>query len=93
MRRRSSPSTSIAPTRITGRPRSIDRAIRRGDFVLLDLWAKESAADSIYADFTWVAFAGDKVPAEHARIFKIVADARDAAVDLVQRRVARRRTG
>ena len=65
-----------------------DRAIRRGDFVLLDLWAKESAADSIYADFTWVAFAGDKVPAEHARIFKIVADARDAAVDLVQRRVA-----
>ena len=65
-----------------------DRAIRRGDFVLLDLWAKESASDSIYADFTWVAFAGDKVPAEHARIFKIVVDARDAAVALVQRRVA-----
>jgi Xaa-Pro aminopeptidase len=65
-----------------------DRAIRRGDFILLDLWAKEAASDSIYADFTWVAFAGDKVPAEHAQIFKIVADARDAAVDLVQRRVA-----
>ena len=65
-----------------------DRAIRRGDFVLLDLWAKESASDSIYADFTWVAFASDKVPAEHARIFKIVADARDAAVALIQRRVA-----
>jgi Xaa-Pro dipeptidase len=65
-----------------------DRAIRRGDFVLLDLWAKESASDSIYADFTWVAFVGDKVPVEHARIFKIVADARDAAVSLVQRRVA-----
>jgi Xaa-Pro dipeptidase len=65
-----------------------DRAIRRGDFVLLDLWARESTPDSIYADFTWVAFAGDEVPAEHARIFKIVADARDAAVDLVQRRVA-----
>jgi Xaa-Pro dipeptidase len=65
-----------------------DRAIRRGDFILLDLWAKESAPDSIYADFTWVAFAGDKIPDEHARVFKIVADARDAAVDLVQRRVA-----
>ncbi len=64
-----------------------DRAIQLGDFILLDLWAKEAAADSIYADFTWVAFAGDKVPAEHARIFKIVADARDATVDLVQRRV------
>ncbi|MGC2496014.1 M24 family metallopeptidase, partial [Candidatus Binatus sp.] len=65
-----------------------DRAIRRGDFILLDLWAKETGPDSIYADFTWVAFAGDKIPDEHARVFKIVADARDAAVDLVQRRVA-----
>ena len=65
-----------------------DRAIRRGDFILLDLWAKEAAPDSIYADFTWVAFAGDEVPAEHARVFDIVARARDATVDLVQRRVA-----
>ncbi len=65
-----------------------DRAIRRGDFILLDLWAKEVAPDSVYADFTWVAFAGDKVPAEHSRVFRIVADARDAAVGLVQRRVA-----
>jgi Xaa-Pro aminopeptidase len=65
-----------------------DRAIRRGDFVLLDLWAKEAASDSTYADFTWVAFVGDKVPADHARVFEIVADARDATVDLVQRRVA-----
>ena len=65
-----------------------DRAIRRSDFILLDLWAKESATDTIYADFTWVAYAGDKIPDEHARVFKIVADARDATVDLVQRRVA-----
>jgi Xaa-Pro aminopeptidase len=71
-----------------GPTRKHDRAVRRGDIVLLDLWAKEAAPDSIYADFTWVAFVGDKVPGEHARVFKIVADARDAAVDLVQRRVA-----
>jgi Xaa-Pro dipeptidase len=65
-----------------------DRAIRRGDFILLDLWAKEAAPGSIYADFTWVAFAGDKVPVEQARVFRIVADARDETVELVQRRVA-----
>jgi len=65
-----------------------DRAIRAGDFILLDLWAKESARDSIYADFTWVAFAGDKIPPEHARVFEIVARARNATVDLVQRRTA-----
>ena len=65
-----------------------DRAIGRGDFILLDLWAKEATPESIYADFTWVAFVGDNVPAEHARVFKIVANARDATVDLVQRRIA-----
>ena len=79
---------SIAPIRTTGPTAKDDRAIRRGDFILLDLWAKEGGPKSIYADFTWVGFAGDKIPVEHARVFKIVADARDAAVDLVQRRVA-----
>jgi len=74
----------FAPTR------EHDRAVRRGDFVLLDLWAKEAGADSIYADFTWVAFVGEKIPDEHARVFDIVARARDAAVDLVQARVAAR---
>src|SRR5579872_241475 len=38
--------------------------IVRDDFVLLDLWAKESGEDSIYADFTWVAFVGKTVPEE-----------------------------
>jgi len=74
----------FAPTR------EHDRAVRRGDFVLLDLWAREAGADSIYADFTWVAYVGDEIPAEHARVFDIVARARDAAVDLVQARVAAR---
>ena len=74
----------FAPTR------EHDRAVRRGDFVLLDLWAREAGADSIYADFTWVAFVGDQIPDEHARVFDIVARARDAAVDLVQARVAAR---
>jgi Xaa-Pro aminopeptidase len=74
----------FAPTR------EHDRAVRCGDFVLLDLWAREAGADAIYADFTWVAYVGDEVPAEHARVFDIVARARDAAVDLVQARVAAR---
>lgn len=62
--------------------------IRRGDFLLLDLWAREREADSVYADFTWVGFVDNDVPEDHAKIFLIVARARDAAVDLVTRRVA-----
>lgn len=67
-----------------------DTLIGRDDLVLLDLWAKESGEDSIYADLTWTAFAGERVPDGHARIFSIVAAARDAAVGLVQNRVADR---
>src|SRR5579871_2613740 len=64
--------------------------IQAGDFVLLDLWAKETAEHSIYADFTWIAFVGDSIPEEHAKIFSIVANARDAAVELVHDRVSNR---
>jgi len=59
-----------------------------GDFVLLDLWAREPGADAVYADITWTGFVGETVPDYHAEIFAIVRAARDAAVDLVKSRVA-----
>ena len=67
------PHFSVAPT---GSAR-----LARGQVLLLDLWAKEKAPGSIYADITWMAFLGDEVPEEVARVFAIVRDARDAAVD------------
>ena len=62
--------------------------IGSGDFVLLDLWAREPGADAVYADITWTGFVGETVPDYHAEIFAIVRAARDAAVDLVKSRVA-----
>src|SRR5216683_610070 len=67
-----------------------DTPIRRGDLVLLDLFAKETAPDSIYGDLTWMGFVGERVPDEYARTFAIVARARDAAVELIQSRVGER---
>jgi Xaa-Pro dipeptidase len=65
-----------------------DTQIRRGDLVLLDLWAKKPGAASIYADLTWMAYAGERVPEEYARVFAIVAEARDAVVDFIHARVS-----
>lgn len=65
-----------------------DTPIRRGDLVLLDLWAKERTEDSVYADLTWMAYAGERVPEEPARVFSIVAEARDTAVEFVRARIA-----
>ena len=55
--------------------------IRSGDWLLIDLWAKGTAPGSVFADITWCAYAGDKVPARQQEIFDIVLGARDAAVE------------
>jgi Xaa-Pro dipeptidase len=71
-----------------GNSENQDIPIRRGDLVLIDLFAKELAADSIYGDLTWMGFVGEKTPDEYADVFRTVAEARDATVKLVQARVA-----
>jgi Xaa-Pro dipeptidase len=57
--------------------------IRLGDFVLIDLWARERGAENVYGDITWTGFVGEEVPAEFAEVFDIVRRARDAAFERV----------
>jgi Xaa-Pro dipeptidase len=60
--------------------------IRRGDFLLIDLWAKEKAAQSVYADITWVATCGQAPTDRQGEVFRTVVAARDAAWELVRSR-------
>ncbi|MGH9743010.1 MAG: M24 family metallopeptidase [Candidatus Acidiferrum sp.] len=62
--------------------------IREGDLLLLDVWGKTKAAGSVYYDITWVGYLGAKVPDKMAKIFGIVRDARDKAVELIQSSIA-----
>ena len=62
--------------------------IREGDLLLLDVWGKTKAANSVYYDITWVGYLGAKVPEKMAKIFGIVREARDKAVQLIQTSVA-----
>lgn len=64
-----------------------DTPIRRGDLLLIDLWAREPAADAIYGDITWVAYAGAEPPARIRSVFAVVAAARDAAVAFMRERL------
>lgn len=61
--------------------------IRRGDLVLIDLWAKQPEPRAVYADITWTGFVGAVVPARQQAVFQIVRQARDAAVAFVHQRV------
>lgn len=64
--------------------KEIHTEIRRGDFVLIDLWAKSKKPGSTYADITWTGFVGTEVPDEYRKIFDVVKGARDAAVEFVR---------
>ena len=62
--------------------------IREGDFVLLDVWAKQNKPGAVYYDITWTGFVG-KAPSDRMReVFTVVRDARDAGVKTVQEAVA-----
>ncbi len=66
---------------------SAPRQIQRGEILLIDLWAREQTDTGVYADQTWMASLG--APSERAlEIWAAVRDARDAAIVLVQERVA-----
>jgi Xaa-Pro dipeptidase len=58
--------------------------IRRGDFVLLDIWAKCRALEAVYFDITWTGFVGEDVPQRYSEIFNVVREARDAGIHRVQ---------
>jgi Xaa-Pro dipeptidase len=66
---------------------SLHAPIKRGDFVLLDVWAKLKQPGAVYADQTWTGYVGESVPEEHERIFRIVSNARDAAVEFLREQV------
>jgi Xaa-Pro aminopeptidase len=58
--------------------------IREGDLLLLDVWAKKNAPQSVYYDVTWVGYLGAKVPSKFAKVFEVVRDARDRAIELIR---------
>ena len=60
--------------------------ISPGDWVLIDLWAREDTPGSVYADITWTAYVGATPPPRHADVFSIVLGARDAALSFLQER-------
>jgi len=58
--------------------------IKKGDRILIDLWAKKNKPESVYSDITWVAFAGEEIPAKYQKVFEVVKGARDTAVEYLK---------
>jgi Xaa-Pro aminopeptidase len=64
------------------------REIRKGDAVLIDMWAKLDRPSAVFYDITWTGFCGPTPPSALQNIFEVVRDARDRAIHRVQTAVA-----
>jgi Xaa-Pro aminopeptidase len=67
-----------------------DATLGGGNVILLDLWAGRSRT-TVFADQTWIGFAGSRPPERLERVWRVVRQARDAAVDTVRGAAAGRR--
>ncbi len=57
--------------------------IRKGDLVLIDLWARGTGPDDVYADITWMGFCGDRPAPRMDQIFRVASGARDVGLEAV----------
>jgi Xaa-Pro aminopeptidase len=67
-----------------------DAVLRNGDLILLDLWAGRTR-DTVFADQTWIGFAGRQVPPRIQDVWQTVRRARDAAIESITRAAGDRR--
>jgi len=62
----------------------LTREIRKGDWLLIDMWAKSETPDGVFYDITWTGYCGADPPSRMRNVFEIVKGARDRAVRFVQ---------
>jgi len=65
--------------------------IRKGDFLLVDIWGRVDKPGTIFYDITWTGVVGREPSEREQQIFSIVCKARDAAIALVEQAFAQNR--
>ncbi len=61
--------------------------IGNDDLILVDMWARPHTS-AVYSDITWMAYTGKEVPQRAAKMFAVLAQARDAVVDFLRESLA-----
>jgi Xaa-Pro dipeptidase len=63
-------------------------ALEPGDLVQFDVWGKQKTPEAVYADIAWAGVCAASPEPMQQKIFEAVRDAREAAVSLLERRLA-----
>jgi Xaa-Pro dipeptidase len=62
-----------------------------GSIVQLDIAARERNKHAVYADLSWVGFVGDEVPPEYTKVFKVIIEARDSALEFIDQGIRKKK--
>ena len=57
--------------------------IKKGDRILIDLWAKEDHPDGVYYDITWCGYLGKMPPQNYKKMFETVVQARNLSKNFI----------
>ena len=60
-----------------------DSILKENTLIQFDIWAKEKKEKSVYADISWVAYSGSKIPEKYTTVFSKLTEARDHAVKII----------
>ncbi len=66
--------------------------IHKGDFVLIDIWGRVDRPEGVFYDITWTGVVGREPTEPEQLVFETVRNARDAAINVVEKAFAQRRS-
>jgi Xaa-Pro dipeptidase len=69
----------------------LHKPIKRGDFVLLDMWGKKNRPASVFYDITWTGVVGAAPSDKQVEVFNIVNAARDKGLKTVNSALSQRK--
>ena len=73
-----------------GPSKEISSPIKKGDLVLIDMWAKMDDPEGVYADITWMGYVGEEVPEVYAKRFEILKKAIEADFEFLKNELPKR---
>ena len=73
-----------------GPSKEVSSPIRKGDLVLIDMWAKMDDPEGVYADITWMGYVGEEVPEVYAKRFEILKKAIEADFEFLKNELPKR---
>jgi Xaa-Pro dipeptidase len=74
-----------------GPTKEVHSPIKKGDLVLIDMWAKMDQSEGVYADITWMGYVGHEVPEIYSKRFAILKKAIDLDVEFLAKNLPLRR--